>query len=93
MTNVIERRLRRLIESIDLGVTRTEIRRLDLKVDGKVSEADVDADLIALNQGIKEARLKLSEAQAAAEENWSVVNDELSGAMDQLRDASAVTTE
>jgi len=94
----VERRLRRLIEqvaqlSIDLGVTRTEIRRLGLKVDGKVSEADVDAGLVALNEGIKEARVKLSEAQAAAEENWSVVNDELSGAIDQLRDALAVTAE
>ena len=90
----VERRLRRLIEqvaqlSIDFGVTRSELRRLSLTVDGKLSEADVDPGLIALNEGIKDARVKLSEAQAAAEENWSVVNDELSSAMDQLREALA----
>ena len=86
----VERRLRRLIEqvaqlSIDLGVTRTELRRLTLVVDGKVSEADVDSGLIALNEGLKQARVKLAEAQSAAEENWSAVNDELAEAMAELR--------
>ena len=61
----VERQLRRLIEqvaqlSIDLGVTRTELRRLALTVEGKVSEADVDPALIALDAGIKDARVKLA---------------------------------
>ena len=86
----VERQLRRLIEqvaqlSIDLGVTRTEMRRLTLTVEGKVSEADMDPGILALNEGIKDARVKLAAAQDAAEENWAAVNDELSEAIDSLR--------
>jgi ABC-type transporter Mla subunit MlaD len=90
----VERQLRRLIEqvaqlSIDLGVTRTELRRLALTVEGKVSEADVDPAIVSLNQGIKDARVKLAAAQEAAEENWAAVNDELSEAIDSLREELA----
>ncbi len=86
----VERQLRRLIEqvaqlSIDLGVTRTQLRRLALTVEGKVSEADVDPALIDLDAGIKEARVKLAEAQSAAEENWAAVNDELATSLNDLR--------
>ncbi len=86
----VERQLRRLIEqvaqlSIDLGVTRTELRRLALTVEGKVGEADLDPAIVSLNEGIKDARIKLATAQDAAEENWAAVNDELSGAIDSLR--------
>ena len=90
----VERQLRRLIEqvaqlSIDLGVTRTELRRLSMTVEGKVSDADVDPAIVALNEGIKEARVKLAAAQDAAEENWAAVNDELSEAIDALREEVA----
>ena len=86
----VERHLRRLVEqvaqlSIDLSVTRIELRRLSLTVEGKVSEADVDPALIALDAGIKDARVKLAEAQAAAEEQWSAVNEELTARLDDLR--------
>lgn len=86
----VERQLRRLIEqvaqlSIDLGVTRTELRRLSLTVEGKVEDADVDPVIIELNDGIKDARVKLVAAQDAAEENWAAVNDELGDAVDALR--------
>ncbi len=86
----VERHLRRLIEqvaqlSIDLGVTRTELRRLSLTVEGKVSEADVDPALLGLDAGIKDARVKLAEAQNAAEENWATVSDELATSLDTLR--------
>ena len=88
----MERQLRRLIEqvaqlSIDLGVTRTELRKLGLVVEGKVSQADVDPMFFSVNEGIKAARVKLAEAQGAAEENWASVNDELSSAMDSMRSA------
>ena len=87
-----ERQLRRLIEqvaqlSIDLGVTRTDMRRLSLVVEGKVDDADVDEAIVALNEGVKQARVKLAAAQDAAEENWAAVNDELSEAVDSLRGA------
>ncbi|MDJ0952443.1 MAG: hypothetical protein QNJ81_02065 [Acidimicrobiia bacterium] len=86
-----ERQLRRLIEqlavlSIDLGVTRTELRRLSLTVEGKVSEADVDPALIALDSGVKDARAKLAKTQEAAEENWVVLSAELASSIDALRD-------
>lgn len=86
----VERQLRRLIEqvaqlSIDLGVTRTELRRLSLTVEGNVSEADVDPSMVALNEGIQKARVKLAAAQAAAEENWATVSAELASSLDDLR--------
>jgi multidrug resistance efflux pump len=92
----VERQLRRLIEqvaqlSIDLGVTRTELRRLSLTADGKISEADVDPVIVSLNSGIKAARTKLLEAQNAAEKNWTTVNEELSEAIDSLREELADT--
>jgi len=90
----VERQLRRLIEqvaqlSIDLGVTRTELRRLTLTVEGKVSEADIDPAIVSLNEGIIDARVKLAAAQDAAEENWAAINDELSEAIDSLREELA----
>ena len=86
----VERHLRRLIEQvaqlgIDLGVTRSELRRLSLTMEGKVSEADVDPALLALDAGIKDARGKLAEAKEAAEENWAAVNDELDASINELR--------
>ena len=86
----VERQLRRLIEqvaqlTIDLGVTRTELRRLSLTAEGKVTKADVDPALLELNEGIKDARVKLAETQAAAEENWAAVNEELGSSIDTLR--------
>ena len=82
--------MRRLVEqvaqlSIDLGMTRTELRRLSLTVEGKVSEADVDPALVALDAGIKDARVKLAEAKAAADENWVALNVELETSINELR--------
>ncbi len=90
----VERQLRRLIEqvaqlSIDLGTTRSDLRRLSLTVEGKVEDADVDPVIIELNDGIKDARVKLVAAQDAAEENWAAVNDELGDAVDALRKSMA----
>lgn len=86
----VERQLRRLIElvaqlSIDLGVTRSELRKLSLTVEGKVSEAEVDPALIVLDGDIKDARVKLAEAEAAAEESWAAANEELSASIETLR--------
>jgi chromosome segregation ATPase len=86
-----DRQLRRLIEqvaqlSIDLGVTRTELRRLSLTMEGKVSEADVDPSLLALDEGIKDARVKLAEAQAAADEDWAALNEQLAESIGELRE-------
>jgi len=89
-----ERNLRRLVEqvaqlSIDLGVTRTQLRGLSLSVEGKVSEDDVDPALAALNDGIETARDKLAAAEEAAKENWAAANDELSGALASMREELA----
>jgi len=58
-------------------------------VEGKVAEADVDPVIIELNDGVKDARVKLAAAQDAAEENWAAVNDELGDAVDALRKSMA----
>jgi len=86
----VERQLRRLIEqvaqlSIDLGVTRTELRRLALTVEGKVSTADVDPSIVALNESIRRARAKLADTKASTEESWAAVSEELSETIDELR--------
>ena len=54
-------------------------------MEGKVAEVDVDPVIIELNDGIKDARVKLAAAQDAAEENWAAVKDELGDAVDALR--------
>ena len=68
-----ERALRRIVEqvaqlSIDLGVTRTELRRLSLDVSNLAGEtvqtADVDPSVIALNESIKAARVRLAAARS-----------------------------
>lgn len=81
--------LRRLNErvaelSIDLGRTRIDMRRLSLVVEGRVDEADVDPTIIALNEGIKKARIRLAAAKEAAEEDWTALNEELDEAMVEL---------
>ncbi len=86
----VERQLRRLVEqvaqlSIDLGVTRMQLRALSLEVAGKANEADIDPALLALNEGIKQARVKLDAAAVAADESWNELSDELSAAVADLR--------
>jgi chromosome segregation ATPase len=86
----VERQLRRLIEqvaqlSIDLSMTRAELRSLSNVVEGKVSAADVDPDIIELNEGIKAARVKLKQAQAAADKEWGRINNELAKSVEDLR--------
>lgn len=87
----VERQLRRLIEqvaqlTIDLGVTRTELRALALKVEGTVAVADVDPSMVAVNEGIKGARVKLAAAQESAEEGWARANEELTAAIESLQE-------
>ncbi len=90
----VERQLRRLIEqvaqlSIDLGVTRTELRKLEMKVDGKVDKAELDPSIIALNESIKAAKVKLSEVKAAADEQWAGLLDGLSESLETMRQRSS----
>ena len=85
-----ERQLRRLIEqvaqlSIDLSMTRAELRALSNVVEGKVSAAEVDPAFVGLNEGIKEARVKLKETQDAADKEWGRINDELASSVEELR--------
>ena len=93
-----ERLLRRIVEqvaqlSIDLGVTRTELRRLTLDVaaidDATVKTASLDPSLTALNERIKQARTSLDETKASASENWQQSEAELFQALEELRDELA----
>ena len=89
-----ERVLRRLVEqvsqlSIDLGVTRTELRRLTLDVGNLAGEvvhtSDVDRSIVALNEALKDARVRLAEAQEAADEEWSAKQADLDAALADIR--------
>ena len=85
-----ERQLRRLIEqvaqlSIDLSLTRAELRALSNVVEGKVSATDVDPSLAKMNEDIKAAKVKLAEAKAAADQEWGQINEELAKSVEDLR--------
>ena len=84
-----ERQLRRLIEqvaqlSIDLSMTRAELRALSNVVEGKVSTAELDPAFVGMNEGVKAARVKLKETQDAADEEWGRISDELAASVDAL---------
>ncbi len=90
--------LRRLVEqvsqlSINLGETRVELRKLSLKVDGKVDVDDVDPAIVRINRALSEARVKLSEVAAAAEENWNALSEQLEDAVDDLNEKSGSLSE
>ena len=90
----LERVMRRVVEqvaqlSIDLGVTRTELRRVALDLDAlagdTVHTADLDPAVVGLNESLKEARVRLADAQEAADQEWSAKQAELAVALDDLR--------
>ena len=86
--------LRRLVEqvsqlTINLGQTRVELRKLTLKVEGKVAMDDVDPAIVGINQALADARVKLGEVAAAAEENWNSLSDELEQAVEEINEQSA----
>jgi len=72
--------------SIDLGQTRTDMRRVYLMVQGKVDSADLDPALVAANDALGRARVRLTALQAAADEQWNALSTEFDTA---LAEASA----
>ncbi len=91
----VERQLRRLVEqvaqlSIDLGVTRMELRRVEVNLAGKANTDDVDPALLDLNDAIGEARRRLAATSASADESWNQLSEELSEALRNVRSSSAV---
>lgn len=81
-----ERTLRRLVEqvaqlSIDLGQTRTDLRRLSLVVEGKVSADAVDPALVEMNSALGRAREQLGNLEASADEQWNEVRQQLDAAV------------
>ena len=90
--------LRRLVEqvsqlSINLGQTRMELRKLSLKVDGKLDADDVDPALVGINQALANARVKLQEVAAAAEDNWNTLSEQLEDAVDDVNDKTAALSD
>ncbi len=86
--------LRRLVEqvsqlTVNLGQTRVELRKLSWKVEGKVDVDDVDPAIVGINQALADARVKLTEVAAAAEENWNTLSEELENAVDDVNEKSA----
>lgn len=93
-----ERVLRRLVEqvaqlSIDLGQTRTDLRRLSLVVDGKLDADDVDPVLAGTNEALGRARDRLAELRSAADEQWDVLSAELDTAVAEARAEAASNLE
>ena len=89
-----ERVIRRLVEqvsqlTINLGETRMELRKLSLKVDGKVAMEDVDPAIVGINEALGNARVKLAEAAEAAEENWNALSDQLEQAVEEVNEKAA----
>lgn len=83
--------LRRLVEqvsqlSINLGHTRVEMRKLSLRVEGKVDVDSVDPVILGINQALSEARVKLTEVAAAAEDQWNVLSEELEAAIEDVNE-------
>jgi hypothetical protein len=66
-------------------MTRAELRALSNVVEGKVSADELDPGIAKMNEDIKAARVKLEEAQAAADEEWGKINDELAKTVEDLR--------
>ena len=90
--------LRRLVEqvsqlTINLGQTRVELRKLSLKVDGKIDMDNVDPAIVGINQALADARVKLSEVAAAAEENWNTLSEQLEDAVDEVNEKSQSLSE
>lgn len=91
-----ERLLRRLVEqvgqlSIDLGVTRTELRRvtLDLQAlqDSSVRGDDIDPALVEFNEKVKAARDRLEDTREVASAEWAESQAELFAAIEELNAA------
>ena len=83
--------LRRLVEqvsqlTINLGQTRVELRKLSLRVEGKVAVDDVDPAIIGINRALADARVKLTEVAAAAEESWNELSDQLEEALEDVNE-------
>ncbi len=90
--------LRRLVEqvgqlTINLGQTRVELRKLTLQVEGKVDVAEVDPTIVRINEALGNARVKLAEVAAAAEENWNALSEQLEEAVDDINDESTSSSD
>lgn len=90
--------LRRLVEqvsqlTINLGQTRVELRKLSLKVEGKVGLDDVDPAILGINEALASARVKLAEVAEAAEENWNALSEQLEEAVDDINEQSQALAE
>ena len=90
--------MRRLVEqvgqlTINLGQTRVEMRKLSLKLDGKVDIDSVDPVIVGINQALSDARVKLSEVAAAAEDQWDALSEELDDAIEDVNEKSSALPE
>ena len=90
--------LRRLVEqvsqlTINLGQTRVEMRKLSLKVDGKVDVESVDPVILGVNQALAEARVKLTEVAAAAEDQWNNLSEQLEDAIEDVNEKTTSLSE
>ena len=86
----LENHVRALTETVqanqaDLASGWIAILALQAQVDQKVSAADVDPTIAALNQQLGEARKELEKASAAASESWATLQDGVRESFETLR--------
>ena len=86
----LENHVRALTETVqanqaDLASGWIAILALQAQVDQKVSAADVDPTIAALNQQLGEARKELEEASAAASESWATLQGGVRESFETLR--------
>ena len=70
---------------VDLVSGWIAILALQAQIDQKVSAAEVDPTVAALNQQLGEARKELEEASSAASESWTTLQDGVRQSFETLR--------
>jgi chromosome segregation ATPase len=101
----VERHLRRMIEqisqlSIDLSVTRVELRKVQVTTDalskslaGKIDLSSIDPVLDAFNSKLKATRAALQEAKEAADADWEMLQSDADQLLGDLNTAASRYTD
>jgi hypothetical protein len=70
---------------VDIAAAWIAILALQVQVDEKISESDVDPTIGKLNEELSAARTKLQESSAAASEIWATLQDGVRQSFETLR--------
>ena len=87
--SALESHVRMLTETVqanqaDLAETQIALLGLQVKVDEKISAADVDPSIVKLNEELATARQELEKTSAAASESWAKLQGGVNDAFESL---------